>query len=174
MIALGGGVIMPNVLRWYWWRMNGWGYAMGTLAGMLLSLLTLFFDNIPGYYVFPSIVSASLLVSIIISLATRPVDQKLLVSFYRSVRPFGLWKPIREESRLSHKELNEKSEKGSWVLLNVVLGMLAIAGLYLFPMYLVGHLYKNSMIWLGLALAAITALRFTWYRNLPQPTGSSS
>ncbi|MBN2269642.1 MAG: hypothetical protein JXN61_03455, partial [Sedimentisphaerales bacterium] len=28
MMALGAGVVMPNVLRWYWWRMNGWGYSL--------------------------------------------------------------------------------------------------------------------------------------------------
>ena len=38
MMALGAGVIMPNVLRWYWWRMTGWGYAAGTLGGIALSL----------------------------------------------------------------------------------------------------------------------------------------
>jgi hypothetical protein len=36
-------------------------------------------------------------------------------------------------------------------------------------MYLVGHWYLNSIIWLGLALAAIVALRYTWYNNLPEP-----
>ncbi len=32
MMALTGGIVVPNVLRWYWWRMNGWGYTLGTLA----------------------------------------------------------------------------------------------------------------------------------------------
>ncbi|GAF90180.1 unnamed protein product, partial [marine sediment metagenome] len=39
MMALGAGVVIPNVLRWYWWRMNGWGYAFGTFGGILLSLV---------------------------------------------------------------------------------------------------------------------------------------
>jgi len=36
-------------------------------------------------------------------------------------------------------------------------------------MYLVGHWYANSMIWLGLAIAAVVALRYTWYKYLPKP-----
>jgi hypothetical protein len=35
-------------------------------------------------------------------------------------------------------------------------------------MYLVGHWYIKSMIWLGLAIAAIVALRYTWYKYLPE------
>ena len=51
-------------------------------------------------------------------------------------------------------------------ILNVMLGMLAIAGLYLFPMYLVGHLYAQSLMWFALAFTAIVVLIFTWYKNL--------
>jgi hypothetical protein len=169
MMALGAGVVIPNVLRWYWWRINGWGYSVGTFVGIILSLTILFFPDAPVYYVFPLICVASLLASIAVSLATQPVDRDILVRFYRSVRPFGLWKPIRENSRLSAEELSSRSENVLLTILNVVLAMLAITGLYLFPMYLVGHWYANSMIWLGLAIAAVVALRYTWYKYLPKP-----
>jgi len=169
MMALGAGVVVPNVLRWYWWRMNGWGYAFGTLGGIVLSLAALFFPDAPVYYVFPSICLASLFVSIITSLATRPVEQEVLVGFYRTVRPFGLWKPVAAKSLLSAEELSSRSESVSLTILNVVLAMLAIAGLYLFPMYLIGHWYVDSAIWLMLATVAVFALMFTWYRFLPAP-----
>jgi hypothetical protein len=45
--------------------------------------------------------------------------------------------------------------------------MVAIASLYLFPMYLVGHWYRSSSLCLGIGLVAVFILRFTWYRNLP-------
>ena len=51
--------------------------------------------------------------------------------------------------------------------INVVLGMIAIAGVYLFPMYLVGHWYIQAIFWLSLGLAAVITLRFTWYNHLP-------
>jgi len=173
MMVLGAGMAIPNVLRWYWWRINGWGYSVGTFVGIILSFTILFFPDAPVYYVFPSICVASLLASIGVSFATQPVDRDILVSFYRSVRPFGAWKPIRKESRLSPEELSRKSESVSLTILNIILAMLAITGLYLFPMYLVGHWYGSSMIWLGLSLAAIVALRYTWYNNLPEPGGGA-
>jgi hypothetical protein len=166
MMALGAGVVMPNVLRWYWWRMNGWGYAFGTLGGVLLSLVVLFFPDVPVYYVFPAICGASLIASIVTSLATQPVERGILIGFYRSVRPFGLWRPIREQSGLSTDELSSKAESTPLAVLNVVLGMVAISGLYLFPMYFVGHWYSYSVGCLGLAITAMVALKYTWYRNM--------
>lgn len=174
MMALGAGVVMPNVLRWYWWRMNGWGYSLGTFAGILLSLIALFRPEIPAYYMFPSICVASLLASVIGSLATRPVDQGTSISFYRLVRPFGFWGPIRSQAALSAKELASKSENVPLTILNVILGMVAICGLYLFPMYLVGHWYAKSIVWLGVAVAAVATLALTWYRNLPPSEASGS
>jgi Na+/proline symporter len=168
MMVLGAGMAVPNVLRWYWWRMNGWGYALGTLGGMLLSLLALLFNDIPVYYMFPAICLASLLVSIIASLATRPVERDILVSFYRTVRPFGLWKPVATACGDLESSV-ESRESVSRTVLNVVLAMLAITGLYLFPMYLVGHWYVHSMLWLALAAVSILALKYTWYRFLPEP-----
>jgi hypothetical protein len=47
--------------------------------------------------------------------------------------------------------------------------MFAIAGVYLFPMYLVGHWYVNAAIWFVLAVGAMFALKYTWYRFLPAP-----
>jgi len=172
MMALGAGIVMPNVLRWYWWRMNGWGYAFGTFGGMMLSLVALFYPDLPVYYVFPLICTASLLVSVIVSLVTQPVGRDVLINFYTSVRPFGMWKPIREQVKLSER-VSSNSENMGMTILNVVLAMLAITGLYLFPMYLVGHWYLSSFIWLGLSLAAIVALRYTWYNNLPEPGGDA-
>jgi len=168
MMALGAGVIIPNVLRWYWWRMNGFGFALGMFAGMLLSLLALFFPEAPIYYTFPLICTASLITSIAVSLATKPVADRVLIDFYESIRPFGLWKPIRQKSRLSPDQLSAKSERLSIALLNITLGMLMITGLYLFPMYLVGHWYAYSIFWFALAAAAAIALKYTWYRNLPK------
>ena len=52
MMALGAAVLVPNVLRWYWWRMNGWGYSAGTLAGLLLSLAVLFRPEMPAWWSF--------------------------------------------------------------------------------------------------------------------------
>ena len=167
MMALGAGVVVPNVLRWYWWRLNGWGYSMGTLGGIVLSLVVLFFPNIPMTVVFPLICAFSLVTSVVVSFYTKPVKQDRLISFYTTVRPFGLWKPIRQISGLSAPELAKKSENGWVAVLNVVIAMCAVTGLYLSPMFLVGHWYGKAIFWFVVVLISIFILKFTWYDNLP-------
>jgi len=167
MMALGAGVVVPNVLRWYWWRMNGWGYAAGTFAGILLSVVALLYPQIPAYYVFAATCAASLAVSVAVSLATAPVADSVLVSFYESVRPFGAWGAVRRHGGLSPGERALKGESLAVTALNVVVAMAGICGLYLFPMYLVGHWYARAGLWFCVAGAAMVILRFTWYPNLP-------
>ena len=168
MMALGAGVVVPNVLRWYWWRINGWGYAAGTVGGILLATVPLFVPSWPLHVTFPLICAGSRAASIAATLATSPVDERTLVGFYRTVRPFGAWRPVRRRAGLSPEQLAAPSESISWAVLNVVLGMVAITGYYLFGMYLVGHWHGYAGVCLGAALLATAALAFTWYRRLPE------
>jgi len=167
MMALGAGVVVPNVLRWYWWRVNGWGYAAGTVGGIVLATLTLFIRGLPLYVSFPVICAGSLAASVAVTLATRPVAGSVLVAFYRTVRPFGAWGPVRRQANLPPEVERDPSESAGRAVLNVVLAMAAVTGLYLGPMYLVGHWYGRAAGWLGVAAAAGVALAFTWYRHLP-------
>ena len=173
MMALGAAFVVPNVLRWYWWRLNGWGYAAGTLAGLAgalpLLVLSLMKTEPPLYVTFPALCGVSLAACLAGTWLTRPTDEAILVSFYRNVRPFGLWGPVGRRSKLSDRELADRSEGMALAVVNVVLGSVVVLGAYLFPMYLVGHWHLRAMLCLGMALAAGAVLYFTWYRNLPEP-----
>jgi Na+/proline symporter len=169
MMALGAGVVVPNVLRWYWWRMNGWGYAAGTLGGIALAVVPLLIPRWPLYVSFPIICAGSLAGSVAVTLLTRPVDRATLIRFFRTVRPFGAWGPIRREANLSPQAQRDPAESAPRALLNVALAMAAVTGLYLAPMYLIGHWYIRAGVWLAVALVAIGILAVTWYRYLPAP-----
>jgi solute:Na+ symporter, SSS family len=172
MMALGAGVVIPNVLRWYWWRMNGWGYTAGTLGGILLALVPLAAPGLPLYVTFPVICAGSLVACVAVTFLTAPVPEATLVKFYRIVRPFGIWGPVRAQSGLSPEELRSPGENVWLSLSSVVLGMVAITGLYLSPMYLVGHWHAAAAAWMGAAVLACLGLYFTWYRHLPPPEES--
>ncbi len=167
MMALGAGVIIPNVLRWYWWRFNGWGYALGTIAGMALSLVALFRPETPIWTQFGLIVAGSSLGCILGTFLTQAAPDPVLQNFYDTVRPFGAWAKIRQQAELSQEELDAPSERVWTTLLNVCLGMVAISSLYLFPMYLVGHWYTYASICIAIGGVAIVVLKFTWYDTLP-------
>jgi Na+/proline symporter len=172
MMALGGAVIMPNVLRWYWWRLNGWGYAAGTLGGIVLSLAVVFFSA-PMYVKFLLISIGSLLACLVVSLITAPAEPETLRTFYRTVRPFGMWRPVRRACGLSRRELVDPAESPWRTVCNTLIACCGVTGLYLFPMYLVGHWYWRAGIWFGVFLCAAIVLYFTWYRWLPRGEMSS-
>jgi Na+/proline symporter len=166
MTGLTAGIIIPNVLRWYWWRMNGWGYAAGTVAGMLLAFIPLFDDTAWAMYeTFPLVVIGSFVATIAVTLLTAPVDDATLRAFYTQIRPFGAWGHIRRELNLPH----ETGESASRTIVNVFLAMIAVHACYLAPMYLVGHWYAQGFACIAIVVAMGTALYFTWYKHLPAP-----
>ncbi len=189
MLELGAAFVIPNVLRWYWWRMNGWGYAAGTLVGMAGAVIIPFLPTpLPLYVSFPLLCGVSLLGTLAGTLLTPPTDTSTLVAFYQRVRPFGVWSPVRamagpEDSvrrgwgfqrfqpqqgdSPSPPESGNSSESLTLAVVNVVLGGVAILAAYLFPMYLVGHWHAAAGICLALAVLASAGLYFTWYRRLP-------
>jgi hypothetical protein len=52
-------------------------------------------------------------------------------------------------------------------IVNTILGAAAILGVYLGPMYLVGHWHQDAALWFGVAATAMILLYFSWYRTLP-------
>jgi Na+/proline symporter len=173
MMALGAAFVIPNVLRWYWWRFNGIGYAAGTLAGLAGAMPLLFMSlmNIdpPIFYTFPALCGVSLVASLIGTFVGRPTEDAVLLEFYKSIRPFGAWGPIRSRTNLSAEELNNPGESVGYAVINVTLACVAIFGAYVSPMYLVGHWHWNALAWAVVSAAAMIALKFTWYDHLPQP-----
>ena len=76
-------------------------------------------------------------------------------------------KPVKAQAELLPDKHLAKSENPFRAILNTLLGMIAITGFYLFPMYLTGHWYLASFLCLIGALLCSGALYFTWYRYLP-------
>jgi len=168
MMALGAGVVVPNFLRWYWWRLNGQGYAAGMLAGVLFALIAWFAPDAPLYIVFPAICAGSLVISVLVSLLTQPVDDPVLLHFFQSVRPFGIWGPIRLRAGLTTTERSDTRESAWRAAFNAAMGMIATLGYFVSPMYLVGHWHGKALVWFLAAAAATVTLAFTWYPYLPK------
>ncbi len=190
MMELGAAFVVPNVLRWHWWRLNGWGYAWGTLAGLVGAAVVpalgalpylagmaggaeqathfpAWLTDPPLYVSFPAICLFSLVGCLVGTYATRPTGNDVLVPFFESVRPFGAWAPIRRSCRLAPRELAAPGENAGRAILNVALGSIAILGVYMGPMYLVGHWHMRAAAWLAAAGVCCVLLFFTWYRYLP-------
>jgi solute:Na+ symporter, SSS family len=175
--TLGAGVLAPNVFRWYWWRMNGWGYAAGALAGMTLSLLQVAVERfagvaVPLYVSFPFIVIVVAVMTVVASLATEPVPMDVLASFYERTGVWGFWGPVKRRVAEIDPGFRAESEAHR-DLGSVLIGILLLIGLYVGPMYLIVHRFERAAACFALALASGVALFFVWYRRLP-PAGEAS
>jgi hypothetical protein len=165
MAALGAGVLLPNFLRWYWWRLNGWGFTAGILAGIAASLVQVVaFAQTPLYVYFPVMAAIGLVASVVVSLLTPATDEAILTEFYRTVQPTGLWGPVRRKVEAMDPAF--RKEPFVPVLLNLALGIPWLFSLWVFPMYLVGRQLLLAGVYFGVALVLSVVLYFTWYLPL--------
>lgn len=163
--ALYGGYIAANMLKWYWWRFNASGFFWGMLAGIVPALVfPLLFDFLDLYY-FPLLFVLSLAGAILGSLCTQPTDTAVLKEFYRTVRPWGFWKPIRLMVAAEDPTFIPNTHFGR-DMLNVVLGIIGQLCLTILPMYLVLMMEAELMITLTLLAAIAITLKKTWWNKL--------
>jgi len=97
-MGLGFGMMVPIILRLYWWRFNGGGFAAGMIAGMVAAILQRLLYPDLGYGHQVLIVGGIGLVSSIAgTYLTPPTDPKVLRNFYRTTWPFGFWGELKAE-----------------------------------------------------------------------------
>ena len=164
--SLYGGYTAANVLKWVWWRFNGYGYFWGMLAGLLASSTKLiFFAELIDIYFFPIIFAFSILGCLLGAYFTPPDDIKVLKSFYKNVRPWGFWKPILLEVQNDDPTFHPNRSFGI-DMLNVVIGIIWQMALVVWPIFLM--IKKWDDLALSLAMVALTslALKYLWYDPL--------
>ncbi len=171
--GLYGGYTASNLLKWYWWRFNGYGYFWGMLTGILAALiLPAALPGMPSLLLegFPIILALSVVGCIAGSLLTPPDDEEVLKVFYRRVRPWGFWKPIHEKVAAEHPGLQRNTHFGRDAL-NVLVGMAWQTSLTVAPIFLVIQSYPP--FWISMAVMAGTTvfLKYNWYdqvRDYPE------
>jgi solute:Na+ symporter, SSS family len=169
-------IVIPLALRWYWGRMNGWGYTAGSLIGLPVALLMLakqfagpqaWVQSIPDAWFTYAILALSLVACIVVSKRTPPVRAEHLDRFYRRVRPFGCWGGVRERA-LASPEPAHAPLRLRWIPVNVLLAVVASYALAMTPVYVIGRWYGSAAWALAILLLCAIVLYFTWYIKLPE------
>lgn len=164
-MGLGAGMIIPLLLRWYWWRMNGFGFTVGTIFGMSTAIIQkLFYPEATEYLSFAILISVSFAATVIASLLTKQTHNEILSNFYLTTKPFGFWKPMRlmisEENR---KKINSENRRDiiavcfalPWQIVLFLTGMTIILKRFDLFLYLMITLILLSV-----------GLYYFWFRNL--------
>lgn len=164
--SLFGGYTAANVLKWIWWRFNGYGYFWGMLIGLIASTIKLlFFSSWIDIYFFPIIFICSILGCLFGSLLTPPDDMEKLKSFYKSVKPWGFWKPVFDEIKKTDKNFTKNKNFGR-DMFNVFVGIIWQMSLVVWPMYLLIKKWDGFMISIAVVLITTLLLKKYWYDNL--------
>ena len=168
--------VVPLAFRWYWGRMNGWGFAAGCLVSLVPSLAMLVRAFVPeghflkawpeNYYTYATL-ATSTLSCIIVSLLTPPIESETTMAFYARVRPFGLWRDAAEKAKQAGLAMATAIPVPR-IVLNVALGLVASFALYMTPVYFLGHWALEGGICAAIFGVCAVALYFTWYRTLPE------
>jgi SSS family solute:Na+ symporter len=161
--GLYGGYVAANMLKWYWWRFNGHGYFWGMLAGLVPALIfPKILPNTLALYYFPVLFALALAGCIIGTYASAPTDEKTLMAFYRSVRPWGFWGPIRRKVVALDPGFRE-NRSFRRDLFNVVVGTTWQTALVLLPMYVVLLNWRAAALVVGVIVLTSAILKKTWY-----------
>lgn len=168
--GLWGGYVAANLLKWHWWRFNAGGYFWGMLAGIIpaIALAILKYKGVLhglDLYYWPVIFLLSLAGSIIGSYASPPTDMVVLKDFYRTVRPWGWWKPIHRQM-LKEDPSFAANRNFRRDMFNVALGIIAQLCLTLLPMYIVLGQRLPLVLNMALLLGIVIILKKTWWDRL--------
>jgi SSS family solute:Na+ symporter len=180
--ALYTGYVIANVLKWIWWRFNGYGYFWGMMTGILGAMFIPEYAPVIAPKVFSPQVAAIivsnpiyyipvlLLLSLIGCLAgtylSAPEDETLLKHFYRTTRPWGFWGPIRDA--IQREDPSFEPNGDFWKdTINVAVGIVWQTCLTGLPIFVV----LRTWDWAGgtalLLLATSVFIKFNWYDKLP-------
>jgi SSS family solute:Na+ symporter len=163
--SLGAGLLIPTLARWYWWRMNGYGFAAGTIAGIIAAVLQrIFLPGIPEYFAFTIATVSSLIGMIIGTYLAAPTDESVLFEFYKRTRPFGFWGPVKH--KISENKLMEINKENKRDILSTFFAVPWQVILFLTGMALIFKRW-DELLWLGIILILLSVgLYFNWFRHL--------
>ncbi len=164
-MSIGGGMIIPQLARWYWWRLNGYGFAIGTGAGMVAAVIQRsLFPEVPEYISFSFVSVVSLVAMVLGTILTPGTDENTLKTFYKKTRPFGFWGHVKNSIPESAREKVQKENRRDIIALLFAVPWQVV--LFLFMMMMVIRRWDT----VGVLAVILTVLSFGlyhfWYKNL--------
>jgi solute:Na+ symporter, SSS family len=162
--ALYGGYTASNVLKWYWWRFNGYGYFWGMVSGFAIAF-PLIFTDISPINAFPFMFVACIAACVVGSLLTPPDDMAVLKKFYTKVRPWGFWAPVLAEVQKDYPQVGANKNFARDAV-NIIVGIVWQTALVAAPIYMVIKHWPEFLVALAIAAATSIFLWFNWYKKL--------
>ena len=166
--AMGAGIGLVLILRWFWWRVNAWSEITALATSIIITIsleiiaLIQTLTNQEQYTLFGSkpvlfgitlqihhklmiIVPVAIMSWVTVTYFTKPEPIEKLEEFYKRVQPGGWWKPITA----NFEHTLQPVTKGIFVLW--IAGVLMIYGFTFGIGNLIFHNYSASVLLFGCA-----------------------
>lgn len=161
-----GGYTASNVLKWYWWRFNGYGYFWGMATGMLAALLMpVLLPEVSPVNSFPALLLISLAGCLAGTFSTPPEPMDVLKQFYRNVRPWGFWGPV-QDAVMAEDPAFVPNRHFRRDMANVAVGIVWQLALTSAPVFLVLRNWTAFAAGLAVIAASSLWLRQFWWKTL--------
>ena len=163
-MGLLSGLAIPGILRLYWWRFNGIGFATGTFGGMTAAIIQrLYWPDWTESTQFIVLTLVSLVLTVIGTYLAPPADKKTLEHFYLTTRPFGFWRPFKK--RLAHEIQVKLNREHTYDLLSLPFIFIWMVSMYLLPMQFMIGSYKAFAVTLIFFIIGVAGIYRFWYKN---------
>jgi hypothetical protein len=100
-----------------------------------------------------------------VSLLTEVDDMQVLKQFYIKTRPWGFWKPVLDEIRKDHPNV-QPNQNVVRDLSNVLVGVVWHSGLIAAPIFLVIQQFLPMTVALGIVIVASIYLKINWWNKM--------
>ena len=175
--AMGAGIGLVLILRWFWWRINAWTEISALFTSIIITIIFeliayrqtitagneyILFDQAPVlfgislqiHHKLMIIVPSAVLVWVTVTFLTKPEPTETLTQFYERVHPGGWWEPIASKVQSTFSPVT----KGFF--LNWIAGICFIHGLT----FAIGHwLFGNTMEWIFLFILSTFGFIYLWH-----------
>lgn len=163
-LQIGAGTGLLFLLRWFWWRIN----AATELTAMVVSfVVALYFQFVgrEGMEAWEKLVLGVIITTaawLIVAYLTRPTDEKVLLSFYRTIRPGGPgWRRVARRA----EDVSGVTSAGSDLPYGLTAAVFGAAGIYsiLFAtgFFLYGR-FALGFLFSAVAVAALLGIFAVW------------
>jgi solute:Na+ symporter, SSS family len=130
-LQVGAGTGLLYLVRWFWWRVNAWCEVVAMVSSFVISVVLLVLTRngvaISTHMALILTVLATTICWVITAYVGPQTDQRVLIEFYRKVRPSGPgWAPIRAAAGMSDAEARVTADNIPLALLGWVVGCATI------------------------------------------------
>lgn len=165
-MSLGGGLLVPSILRFYWWRFNGMGVAVGLITGVGGAVIQrLVYPNLDVRMQFVVLSAVGLVGSIVGTYIGKPTDSAVLTRFYRMTRPFGFWGPMLKTLSPEMRHAMRREHRNDLLALPFMLTWMIT--LFMLPMMLMVGNYQAAAVIACILTVCLLGIYKFWYLNLP-------